>query len=131
MAYIRGIARHQIKNHIKANVRTRSTERALDSVREPADARIRPDEVLQQRERREFILSCLGQIAPLQREILVRFYLRGETREQILLGMNLSPDQYRILKWRAKAALRKIGQRRLRQLRLSEFAHARMKERYM
>jgi RNA polymerase sigma factor (sigma-70 family) len=131
MAYIRGIARHQIKNHIRANIQRRSSECDLDCVPEPVDGRVRPDEALQQRERRGFITSCLNEIGSQQREILLRFYLRGETREQILVGMHLSPDQYRLLKWRAKEAVRKIGQRRLRLISLSEFANSRMKERSM
>jgi RNA polymerase sigma factor (sigma-70 family) len=130
MAYVRGIARHQIKSHLKAKIQRRAKECALDPVHEPVDGRILPDEVLRQREREGFIRSCMDEIGPQHREILARFYLRGETREQILVGMNLSPDQYRLLKWRATSAVRKIGQRRLGQLRLSEFANARRKERY-
>jgi RNA polymerase sigma-70 factor, ECF subfamily len=53
-------------------------------------------------------------MAPRCREILERFYLREQRREQICREMSLTETQFRLLKSRAKARLGDRGQRRLK-----------------
>ena len=40
-----------------------------------------------------------------EREILTRFYLDEQTRQQICIEMNISDADFRISKWRAKGRL--------------------------
>ena len=47
----------------------------------------------------------LAELAPLDREILQRFYLQGQDREQICREMSLTFGQYRNIKHRAKNLL--------------------------
>jgi RNA polymerase sigma-70 factor, ECF subfamily len=49
------------------------------------------------------------------REILTRFYLRGESQERVCSEMNLTGTQFRLLKSRAKARFGELGKRRLQQ----------------
>jgi RNA polymerase sigma-70 factor (ECF subfamily) len=47
----------------------------------------------------------LGALRPREREILVRFYLQEQSREQIRNEMNLTETQYRLFKTRTKQKL--------------------------
>ena len=47
------------------------------------------------------------------REILTRFYIYEESQEQICRDMDLSENQFRLLKSRAKAKFSVLGKRKL------------------
>jgi DNA-directed RNA polymerase specialized sigma24 family protein len=54
------------------------------------------------------------------REILIRFYLSGQSRQQICAEMDLTENQYRVAKSRAKARFGRLGKQYL-----SMYRHAR------
>ena len=47
------------------------------------------------------------------REILVRYYLKEQTPEQICADMGITETQFRLMKWRAKARFAELGKRKL------------------
>jgi len=51
------------------------------------------------------------EVEPEQRDVLVRFYLKGETPDRICREMNLTQNQFRLLKSRAKARFGLLGRR--------------------
>jgi DNA-directed RNA polymerase specialized sigma24 family protein len=69
---------------------------------------------LYNRQRVTFVRDILRQLSALDREILRRFYLEEQTKEQICREMRLTPTQFRNMKSQAKLALTEIGRRRLR-----------------
>lgn len=48
------------------------------------------------------------------RDVLQRFYVEEQSKEQICREMNLTPTQFRLLKSKAKSTFAKLGQRRLK-----------------
>jgi DNA-directed RNA polymerase specialized sigma24 family protein len=69
---------------------------------------------LYNRQRVTFVRDILRQMPALDREILRRFYLQEQSKEQICREMRLTPTQFRNMKSQAKLALTEIGMRRLR-----------------
>jgi RNA polymerase sigma-70 factor (ECF subfamily) len=56
-------------------------------------------------------MQTLNSIAPRDREILMRFYLREEPADRICSEMGLSETQFHLLKSRAKARFAQRGNR--------------------
>ena len=52
-------------------------------------------------------------LTPRDREILLRFYLDEQSRDQICAEMGLTETQFRLLKSRAKARIREVAQKAL------------------
>jgi len=71
-----------------------------------------PELDLLRNERVEIATQALHDLSPRDREILTRFYLSEQTREQICADMRLSLNQFRLLKSRAKARFGERGRRR-------------------
>ncbi len=59
-------------------------------------------------ERGQLLQHFLKQLSPMEREILIRFYLSGHSRERICRDLELTPTQFRLRKSRAKARLTRI-----------------------
>lgn len=66
------------------------------------------DQMLMAAERSELLSELLGELKPMDREILIRFYLRGQSREAICKEMGLTSTQFRLRKSRAKGRLRNL-----------------------
>ena len=111
--YVRGIVRHQSYHYVADKIRRRETERPMASTVERGDFRFASNRFVLESERQDLIRSCLDSLPPRQREILQRFYLCEESPEQIQAAMNVGPQQYRLLKWRAKSAFGEIGRKRM------------------
>ena len=58
-------------------------------------------------------MRVLNGLPQRDREVLVRFYLREQTADEICRDMGLTETQFRLIKSRAKARYGKLGQRRL------------------
>lgn len=63
-------------------------------------------------ERRDLIQRILSELSERDRQILIRFYIYEQRREQICLEMNLTETQFRLLKSRAKARFGQLGRRK-------------------
>ena len=61
-----------------------------------------PEQIFLVGERRQLARRFIRMLPPHDREILARFYLHDQSREQICREMKLSFTQFRLHKWRAK-----------------------------
>ena len=60
------------------------------------------------------VRDILNSMPKRDRDVLERFYVLEQTKEQICQEMNLTPTQFRLLKSKAKSTFAKMGQRRLK-----------------
>jgi DNA-directed RNA polymerase specialized sigma24 family protein len=67
-----------------------------------------PEESMLQQERVVLMQRALQRLGNRQREILTRFYLQEQSKDQICADMGLSATQYRLLKNRAKTKVGKL-----------------------
>ena len=112
-SYIYGVARLSLCSNI--GVRTRR-ERLSGSLRHWVALRTHaqnPEDRLVEHERSQIMRELLGTLGEREREILTRFYLHEQTKEQICEEMRLTDTQFRLTKSRAKQRLSRIGQRHL------------------
>jgi RNA polymerase sigma-70 factor, ECF subfamily len=72
-----------------------------------------PEQYVIRAERESIAKRVLMALPPTAREVLVRFYLDGESREEILVAMGLTDTQFRLIKSRAKARYTELMQQSL------------------
>lgn len=101
LAYTRVVTRRRIANGIRENVKRRARDSGVDPEDLPASGS-QEDHAVRQ-EQVKIMNSLLLELKPKEREVLVRFYLKGESEERICREMELTATQFRLLKWRAKA----------------------------
>ncbi|HWQ55115.1 MAG TPA: sigma-70 family RNA polymerase sigma factor [Bryobacteraceae bacterium] len=109
MGYIRTVLRRKVAAYIREAVRVRSSGEFLTTVPDKTGS-IEQD--LIRRQGVEMLMAILRKLSARDREILSRFYLRNETKEEICAEMGLTDTQFRLLKSRAKARLADKVQRR-------------------
>jgi len=113
MGYVRTIVRRQVAAQIEDNVHSRRHQIDLDWGLAVHDAASNPEQTAIQQENQEIALKVLKSIAPRDREILIRFYLREQPADQICAEMGLTETQFRLLKSRAKARFGELGKRKV------------------
>jgi len=111
--FIRTIARRRIAQQIQKLAWRRSRELDLEPSGELPSTRPNPEQAAIDLESIRIMEAVLKELHPRDREVLERFYLRGEAPEQICFEMNLSDVQFRLLKSRAKARFGEYGRRKL------------------
>src|SRR3954453_23713934 len=79
-----------------------------------SDDRADPQRILETEERAKILREGLKSLRPQEQEILTRFYLKGETPEQICQSMRLTETQFRLNKSRSKQRLEAFTAKRLR-----------------
>jgi RNA polymerase sigma-70 factor (ECF subfamily) len=79
-----------------------------------ADPKDDPYKMIADAEQRALLNRALGLLHPRQREVLRRFYIHEESKEEICASMNLTETQFRLLKSRAKARFGEVGRDTLR-----------------
>lgn len=79
-----------------------------------SDERSNPQRLLEIEERARILREGLQSLKPQEREILTRFYLKGESPEVICEQMNLTDTQFRLNKSRSKQKLEAFTARRLK-----------------
>jgi RNA polymerase sigma-70 factor, ECF subfamily len=114
MGFVRTIVRRQVAAYIDNAVQTRKEQADLESGLSICDDRSNPEEDAIARQRVEIMTSVLHGVSARDREILTRFYLLGQTQQQICSEMRLTDTQFRLLKSRAKARFGELGRRSLR-----------------
>jgi RNA polymerase sigma-70 factor, ECF subfamily len=115
MGFVRTVVRRQVAAHIDRAVQNRKEQAELQSGYSISDARSNPEEDAIVQQRLEIMTRVLRNLSWRDREILTRFYLRGESQERVCSEMNLTGTQFRLLKSRAKARFGELGKRRLQQ----------------
>lgn len=116
--FIHGVAR--ISSCATIGLRARE-RRLMPSVRQIDSLRVAatPEDHFEHLERVAFVRGLLASASARDREILTRFYLYEQTRQQICDEMDLTETQFRLAKSRAKA---RVGRRYLEQSPLSDAA---------
>jgi len=115
MGYVRTIARRQVAATIDNVVNARRNEVEVDARINLCDRQPDPERRAIQQQNQEVAMRVLGSLHKRDREVLIRFYLREQTPEQICREMHLTPTQFRLIKNRAKARCTELGQRRFSQ----------------
>lgn len=127
MGFIRTVVRRQVAGYIEMAIIARREMTDLDAGVEVVDRRWSPEEQMKLQEKAALIKAVLDELRPRDREILTRFYLDEIPWRQICEEMNLSPQQFRLLKNRAKNKFGEIGKDLIRrnELKLIEFRASR------
>lgn len=98
--FIAGVARNQCVEHVKACVRRRQQE-DVGSM-DLRDCKYDPEQAAIEGERFEHAMRVLRAIPKRDRDVLDRFYLQDQSPGHICLEMNLTPNQFKNIKHRAK-----------------------------
>lgn len=113
MGYVQTMVSRQVASHIDRVSRERRNAPVLDMHVPLADRGPDPEHAAIARQIAQVMRRVLGGMRERDRQILVRFYLKEETPEEICAAMHLTESQYRVLKSRAKARLGDLCRRRL------------------
>jgi RNA polymerase sigma factor (sigma-70 family) len=119
MGFVRTVVRRQVAAHIDGLVHSRREEVEIDVNTRLADRTWNPEQKLASQENVILMRRVLDSLSLRDREILIRFYLREQTQEQICEEMDLTETQFRLLKSRAKARFGELGKKKLQQKALS------------
>lgn len=98
--YVRIVASRALAATIEGSIKARNRECAVT----PNIACLgqTPEQLAIEKEQTKIIRKVLGAISSQEREILTRFYIHGQTKEEICEEMQLTDDQFRNTKSRAK-----------------------------
>ncbi len=112
MGFVRTVVRRQVAAYIENAVHTRREQADLESGVTVADKTQNPEQEAIGRQKAELMKSALESLSKRDRDILVRFYLKEQSQEQICREMSLTETQFRLLKSRAKAKFGEIGKKK-------------------
>lgn len=113
MGFVRTVVRRQVAAYIENAVHTRREQADLESGVAVVDKTLNPEQEAISREKAALMKSALEALSKRDRDILVRFYLKEQSQEQICRDMDLTETQFRLLKSRAKAKFGEIGKKKL------------------
>ena len=113
MGFVRTVVRRQVAAYIEQAVHSRREQTDLESGVTVADRKENPEQEAMIRQKADLMKSVLGALSERDRDILVRFYLKEQTQEQICREMSLTETQFRLLKSRAKAKFGELGRKKL------------------
>ena len=114
LSYIQGVAR--FVRCSQSNTRSRR-DRITWSLRHwesNRECRQTPEDTLRVKERSEIMRAMIQALGKKEREVLVRFYLHEQAKEDICRDLGLTETQFRLMKSRAKARLSLLGAERFR-----------------
>jgi RNA polymerase sigma factor (sigma-70 family) len=112
MGYVRTVVKRQIAASIDLAVQQRRTRADFeDTMFSVSDWRDNPERTVMARQRAEIARKVLDGISRRDREILNRFYVLEQSQERICADMDLTYNQFRLLKSRAKARFGELGKR--------------------
>lgn len=116
MGFIRAVMHHQVAGYIQGRVTRRRREVTDDAVALTVrDSRKTPEQQAIHQQQVRCAREMLAQLRERDREILLRFYVKGEAAEQIRTEMRLTETQFRLIKSRAKLKFEQLVQARLNQ----------------
>jgi RNA polymerase sigma-70 factor (ECF subfamily) len=113
MGFVRTVVRRQVAAYIEQAILDRKRQMELGASMHLGDGQHNPEQKAISRQKYEIAKSVLDGSCRRDREILTRFYLQEQSREQICLQMRLTQTQFRLLKSRAKARFARLGRRKL------------------
>ena len=108
-AYAMTIARRMVSEDRRRVIRARQTPDLEDLVLiAPSQS---PEQLAARSERAETVRRIFTTLPPLGQEILVRFYVNGESEEEIREAMGISHNRFRVIKSRTKLRYAELVQR--------------------
>jgi RNA polymerase sigma-70 factor (ECF subfamily) len=110
-AFLTTVTRFYTYSQIEKRVQTRTRMAGLDDI-DVADAG-NLEISAYRRQKMSMVREILRSMPLINSEILRRFYLEEQSKEQICRDLKLTPTQFRNIKSQAKLALAKLGQRKL------------------
>ena len=113
VGYIKTVVRRTVSRHLDRQYRARGSEQDAEEGIQLVDRRHTPEESIISEEKVRIMEQVLSDVSERDREILTRFYLKGQSREQICQEMKLTETQFRLLKSRAKARFGELGRQKL------------------
>ena len=113
MGFVRTVVRRQVAAHIEHAVHARRDETPIEPATPVPDRTSTAEEQMICDEQISVMLTTLRTMPARDRELLTRFYLEGQTQEQICSEMGLTSTQFRLFKSRAKARFGEKGRRRI------------------
>ena len=112
MGYVRTVVRRTIAGVIHQNVNSRVSYVDMENgAFSMADWRLDPERKAVDNERADVVRRLLKGLSRRDREVLRRFYVEEQPQEQICEEMQLTYNQFRLLKSRAKARFSEMGRR--------------------
>ena len=121
-AFVRTVVRRQVANHIGGVIHERrdcvDAEAGADHL---VDDRQSPEQHVISVEQVAIMRELLDQVEDRDRELLVRFYIHEDSVESICADLNISCNQFRLLKSRAKVRFGELGRRVLARRAFSKF----------
>jgi RNA polymerase sigma-70 factor (ECF subfamily) len=113
MGFVRTVVRRQVAAYIESAVHLRREQADLETSVTIADRKQNPEQEAIIRQKSALMKSALESLSKRDRDILIRFYLKEQSQEQICQEMALTETQFRLLKSRAKAKFGDIGRKKL------------------
>ena len=121
-AFVRTVVRRQVASHIGGVIHERRDCVDAESGGEQlVDDRQSPEARVISAEQVAIMRELLQQIEERDRELLVRFYIHEHSVEEICADLNLTGNQFRLLKSRAKVRFAELGKRALTRRAFSRF----------
>jgi RNA polymerase sigma-70 factor, ECF subfamily len=113
MGFVRTVVRRQLANYIDHAVQTRNRLTPLTSACPVAETSPDPERAAIEKQHLDLAMRVLNGVSKKHREILVRFYLREQTADEICREMGITETQFRLLKSRAKLRFQEMARSRL------------------
>jgi DNA-directed RNA polymerase specialized sigma24 family protein len=110
------IARRKLYVHVGEAIRERQ-DVAADSAHLTCPTSENPEQLLLRSEREAIAKRVLRAMPARQRETLTRFYLDGESEEEIRAAMGMTPNQFRLIKSRAKSKYAELVRQSMNRVR--------------
>jgi RNA polymerase sigma-70 factor (ECF subfamily) len=115
LSYIQGTSRFVLCSHTNTKSRRRRLNGTFQHWESARFCRHTPEESLWLKERSAIMQELLRTLSRRERELLERFYINEQDKDQICREMGLTDTQFRLAKSRAKAHLARLGAQRLAQ----------------
>jgi len=109
--YLRTVAHRQVCAQIERNVRSRQGRSVEEDLTLCADEPSPENKVIE-RQNVELALRILNSLKPRDREVLIRFFLKGQSRTKICNDLGLTETQFRLIKSRAKSRFVELSKSR-------------------
>jgi RNA polymerase sigma factor (sigma-70 family) len=113
LGFIRTVVRRQVATYIERSIQQRQDTILPERAGQIRSERHSPEEAVMTLESRALMEKLLASLDERDRDILIRFYIHEQSPEQICAEMGLTPNQFRLLKHRAKVRFTEMGRKKV------------------
>ena len=121
LGFIRTVVRRHVAAHIDHRIHNRREQVDLECGVTVPDSHPDPESRVINDQHVQFMKGVLDDLNEKDREVLVLFYLKEQTQDEICEAMLLSETQFRLLKSRAKQRFSDLGRRKAKIRSLTQF----------